>query len=39
MKRIKEGQISTKEGNQLIEYYEDQAESYTYLSPNGSRGN
>ena len=39
MQRIKEGELSTKEGNQLIEYYEDQAESYTYLSPNGSRGN
>ncbi|MCA1588826.1 MAG: biosynthetic arginine decarboxylase [Acidobacteria bacterium] len=39
MKRIKDGILSTKEGNQLIEFYEDQAESYTYLSPNGSREN
>jgi arginine decarboxylase len=39
MQRIKEGELSNKEGSQLIEYYEDQAESYTYLSPNGSRGN
>jgi arginine decarboxylase len=38
MKRIKEGQLSTKEGNRLIEFYEDQAEGYTYLSPNGSKG-
>ena len=36
MKRIKEGEISTKVGNSLIEFYENQAESYTYLSPNGS---
>ncbi|CAN5483757.1 biosynthetic arginine decarboxylase [soil metagenome] len=36
MKRIKDGQLSTKEGNQLIEFYENQAESYTYLTPNGS---
>lgn len=35
LNRIKEGQLSTKEGNQLIEFYEDQSESYTYLSPNG----
>jgi len=36
MQRIKDGQLSTKEGNQLIEFYENQAESYTYLAPNGS---
>ena len=35
MQRIKDGELSTKEGNQLIEYYEKQADSYTYLSPNG----
>ena len=35
MKRIKDGELSTKEGNQWIEFYEDQIESYTYLSPNG----
>jgi len=35
LSRIKEGRLSTKEGNQLIEFYEDQVESYTYLSPNG----
>ena len=35
MRRIKEGSISTKAGNELIEFYEGQAESYTYLSPNG----
>ncbi len=35
MQRIKDGELSTKEGNQLIEYYEKQADDYTYLSPNG----
>jgi len=35
MKRIKDGELSTKEGNALIEFYENQAESYTYLMPNG----
>jgi arginine decarboxylase len=36
MKRIKNGEVSTKLGNSLIEFYENQAESYTYLLPNGS---
>lgn len=36
MKRIKDGGLSTKEGNQLIEFYENQGDSYTYLAPNGS---
>ncbi|MBK9152921.1 MAG: biosynthetic arginine decarboxylase [Chloracidobacterium sp.] len=36
MQRIKNGSLSTKEGNQLIEFYENQADSYTYLAPNGS---
>jgi arginine decarboxylase len=36
MQQIKDGELSTKVGNQLIEYYEKQADSYTYLSPNGS---
>lgn len=36
MKRIKEGQLSSKEGSQWIEFYEDQADSYTYLTPNGA---
>jgi arginine decarboxylase len=35
MKRIKDGQLSAKEGNDLIDFYQDQAESYTYLTPNG----
>ena len=38
MKRIKDGRLSNKEGNQLIEFYEDQAESYTYLRRTGSNG-
>ncbi|MEP7074606.1 MAG: biosynthetic arginine decarboxylase, partial [Acidobacteriota bacterium] len=33
--RIKDGDLSTKEGNGLIEFYEDQVESYTYLTPTG----
>ena len=36
LQRIKDGNLSTKEGNDLIEFYENQAESYTYLEPNGS---
>ena len=35
LQRIKDGVLSTKEGNDLIEFYENQAESYTYLAPNG----
>ncbi|MGC2235059.1 MAG: biosynthetic arginine decarboxylase [Pyrinomonadaceae bacterium] len=35
MRRIKDDEISEKIGYQLIEYYEQQANSYTYLSPNG----
>jgi arginine decarboxylase len=36
MKRIKNGELSSKEGSQWIEFYENQADSYTYLTPNGS---
>jgi arginine decarboxylase len=36
MQRIKADEISEKIGYELIEYYEKQANSYTYLSPNGS---
>ena len=36
MQRIKDGELSTKEGDKLIEYYETQADGYTYLSPNGN---
>jgi arginine decarboxylase len=39
MKRIKDGELSTRDGNDLIEFYENQAESYTYLSPNGASDN
>jgi arginine decarboxylase len=35
MQRIKDGELSTKEGDKLIEFYETQADGYTYLSPNG----
>jgi len=36
MQQIKSGELATKAGNQLIEYYEKQSDSYTYLAPNGS---
>ena len=39
LQRVKTGALSSTEGSQLIEYYEDQVESYTYLTPNGSNGN
>lgn len=35
MQQIKDGEISSKEGDKLIAYYETQADGYTYLSPNG----
>ena len=37
--RVKSGDLSSAEGSQLIEFYEDQVDSYTYLTPNGSNGN
>ncbi len=37
MKRSKDGDISTEEANKLIEYYENQIDAYTYLSPNESK--
>ena len=36
MQKVKNGEVSSKEGNKLIEYYEVQADGYTYLSPNGN---
>jgi arginine decarboxylase len=36
MQKIKDGDLSVKDGNELIEFYETKADSYTYLSPNGS---
>lgn len=39
LQRVKSGALSSTEGSQLIEYYEDQVNSYTYLTPNGSNGN
>ncbi len=35
MQRVKDGEVPSKEGDKLIEYYEVQADGYTYLSPNG----
>ena len=34
--RVKDGEISDKDGIQLIEYYEDRVNAYTYLTPNGA---
>jgi len=33
--RVKDGSLSNAEGSSVIEFYEDQVESYTYLTPNG----
>ncbi len=38
LQRIKEGRLSNAEGTKVIEFYEDQVESYTYLTPNGKKG-
>ena len=35
LQRIKEGRLSNAEGSRVIEFYEDQVGSYTYLRPNG----
>jgi len=32
--RIKDGRLSNTEGSKVIEFYEDQVESYTYLTPS-----
>jgi len=37
MVRIKEGNLTNTEGSKLIEFYENQVESYTYLTPNGTK--
>lgn len=36
LQKINDGEISAKIGEEIIGYYERQAESYTYLAPNGS---
>jgi arginine decarboxylase len=36
LKRIKDGELSNAEGSSVIEFYEDQVESYTYLTPSGN---
>ena len=36
MQRIKDGELSIKDGNELIEFYESKVDSYTYLTPNGN---
>lgn len=37
LERIKEGKLSNNEGSKIIEFYEGQVESYTYLTPNGGK--
>jgi len=37
LERIKEGKLSNNEGSKIIEFYEDQVESYTYLTPSGGK--
>ena len=37
LQRIKEGRLTNNEGSKVIEFYEDQVESYTYLTPNGGK--
>jgi len=35
LQRIKEGKLTNAEGTKVIEYYEDEVDSYTYLAPTG----
>jgi arginine decarboxylase len=35
-KKIKNEELSSKDGHQLIDFYENRIEAYTYLSPNGA---
>jgi arginine decarboxylase len=37
LERIREGKLSNNEGSKIIEFYEAQVESYTYLTPNGGK--
>jgi arginine decarboxylase len=37
LEKIKDGKLSNNEGSKIIEFYEDQVESYTYLTPNGAK--
>jgi len=34
LQKIKDGDLSSEEGNDLIHYYESQVDSYTYLIPH-----
>ena len=38
LRRVNDGELSNVVGSKVIEFYEDQVESYTYLTPNGARG-
>ncbi len=37
LKRVKDGDLSNAEGSKVIEFYEDQVESYTYLTPSNGK--
>jgi len=37
LQRIKEGRLSNNEGSKIIDFYEGQVDSYTYLTPNGKK--
>ena len=37
LQRIKDDGLSNTEGSKLIDFYENQVESYTYLTPNGGK--
>ena len=36
LQRVKDGELTNAEGSKVIEFYEGQTESYTYLTPNGN---
>jgi len=37
LQRIKEGRLSNNEGSKIINFYESQVDTYTYLTPNGKK--
>ena len=37
-RKIKDEEITSKEGHELIDFYENRIDAYTYLLPNGSKG-
>jgi arginine decarboxylase len=39
LERVGNGELSNAEGSRVIEFYEDQVESYTYLTPSNGKEN